>query len=80
MSIDEDTEVSVFLLYVHYVAILTEQDKEPKGIIPLENICVREIPCDKSTHANCFELYSMKDSAIIKACKVDSDSRVVEGD
>ncbi|XP_064595566.1 cytohesin-1-like isoform X2 [Liolophura sinensis] len=51
-------------------------DKEPKGIIPLENIMVRE------THdrhkPNCFELYSGSNE-IIKACKVDGEGKVVEG-
>ncbi|BFZ03664.1 hypothetical protein BsWGS_06704 [Bradybaena similaris] len=53
-------------------------DKEPKGIIPLENIQVREVPQEKS-RPNCFELYSAGTSDIIKACKVDSDGKVVEG-
>ncbi|KAL3877894.1 hypothetical protein ACJMK2_035538 [Sinanodonta woodiana] len=52
-------------------------DKEPKGIIPLENIQVKEVP-DKSSKPNCFELYSTGQD-IIKACKVDKEGKVVEG-
>jgi cytohesin len=51
-------------------------DKEPKGIIPLENIQVREVP-DRSK-ANCFELYSINND-VIKACKTDSEGKVIEG-
>lgn len=51
-------------------------DKEPKGIIPLENISIREIS-DKSK-PNCFELYATSND-IIKACKVDKEGKVVEG-
>jgi len=51
-------------------------DKEPRGIIPLENVQVREVQ-DK-TRPNCFEIFSVNCS-IIKACKTDSDGKVVEG-
>ncbi|KAK2152734.1 hypothetical protein LSH36_320g02115 [Paralvinella palmiformis] len=52
------------------------QDKEPKGIIPLENIQVREAhDRDKS---NCFELYAANND-VIKACKTNSDGKVIEG-
>ncbi|KAJ8318684.1 hypothetical protein KUTeg_003775 [Tegillarca granosa] len=51
-------------------------DKEPKGIIPLENISIREIT-DKSNKPNCFELYATSND-IIKACKVDKEGKVVE--
>ncbi|CAG5114531.1 unnamed protein product, partial [Candidula unifasciata] len=53
-------------------------DKEPKGIIPLENIQVREVPLEKS-RPNSFELFCSGNSEVIKACKVDSDGRVIEG-
>ncbi|KAK0048462.1 cytohesin-1 [Biomphalaria pfeifferi] len=53
-------------------------DKEPKGIIPLENIQVREVTNERS-RPNSFELFSPGSTDIIKACKVDSDGRVVEG-
>ena len=51
-------------------------DKEPKGIIPLENIAVREVT-DRNK-PNCFELYSASHD-VIKACKTDSEGKVVEG-
>ena len=53
-------------------------DKEPRGIIPLENVSVREVP-DKSK-PNCFELYSaLGPNEVIKACKTDAEGRVNEG-
>ncbi|XP_065355401.1 uncharacterized protein step isoform X1 [Calliphora vicina] len=52
-------------------------DKEPRGIIPLENISVREIH-DRSK-PNCFELFATGGADIIKACKTDSEGKVVEG-
>jgi cytohesin len=51
-------------------------DKEPRGIIPLENIQVREVS-DRNKH-HCFELYATG-SDFIKACKTDSEGKVVEG-
>jgi len=53
------------------------QDKEPKGIIPLENIQVREVAGDRNK-PNCFELYSASNE-VIKACKTDSEGKVIEG-
>lgn len=54
----------------------TTEDKEPKGIIPLENVQVREVP---STHRqHCFEIHS-KGNDVIKACKTNSEGKVVEG-
>jgi len=53
------------------------QDKEPKGIIPLENVQVREVTA--SGHKpHCFEIHS-KGNDVIKACKTDSEGKVVEG-
>ncbi|KAG4068458.1 hypothetical protein HA402_004798 [Bradysia odoriphaga] len=52
-------------------------DKEPRGIIPLENISVREIQDRNKPH--CFELYACGGADIIKACKTDSEGKVVEG-
>ena len=53
-------------------------DKEPRGIIPLENVKVREVN-DKGK-PNCFELYSaLGPNEFIKACKTDGDGRVIEG-
>ncbi|ELK38012.1 Cytohesin-1 [Myotis davidii] len=53
-------------------------DKEPRGIIPLENLSIREV--EDSKKPNCFELYipDSKDQ-VIKACKTEADGRVVEG-
>ncbi|XP_017854794.1 uncharacterized protein LOC108608099 isoform X1 [Drosophila busckii] len=52
-------------------------DKEPRGIIPLENISVREIQDRSKPH--CFELFAIGGADIIKACKTDSEGKVVEG-
>ncbi|XP_043233219.1 cytohesin-1-like isoform X2 [Amphibalanus amphitrite] len=51
-------------------------DKEPRGIIPLENIQVREV--EDRSKASCFELYA-SGTDYIKACKTDNDGKVVEG-
>ncbi|XP_018014316.1 cytohesin-1 isoform X4 [Hyalella azteca] len=51
-------------------------DKEPRGIIPLENIEVREVHDRNKPH--CFELYATS-TDFIKACKTDSEGKVVEG-
>ncbi|XP_056136911.1 cytohesin 4b [Lampris incognitus] len=53
-------------------------DKEPRGIIPLENLSVREVPCPRKPF--CLELYNPKSQGQrIKACKTETDGRVVEG-
>ncbi|XP_058047350.1 cytohesin-4 isoform X1 [Ahaetulla prasina] len=53
-------------------------DKEPLGIIPLENLSVR--PVDDPKKPNCFELFNANcKGQKIKACKTDGDGRVVEG-
>ncbi|GBN11849.1 Cytohesin-1 [Araneus ventricosus] len=51
-------------------------DKEPRGIIPLENVQVRDV--QDRNKPNCFELFSVG-SDVIKACKTDSEGKVVEG-
>jgi len=51
-------------------------DKEPRGIIPLENIRIREVQDRNKQH--CFELFS-SGNEVIKACKTDSEGKVVEG-
>ncbi|KAI5698940.1 hypothetical protein M8J76_014840 [Diaphorina citri] len=51
-------------------------DKEPRGIIPLENIQVREVHDRHKPH--CFELFT-SGFEFIKACKTDSEGKVVEG-
>ncbi|XP_072444783.1 cytohesin-3-like [Chiloscyllium punctatum] len=53
-------------------------DKEPRGIIPLENLCVKV--SEDSRKLNCFDLYSPNSKGhTIKACKTHNDGRVVEG-
>nr|XP_046210551.1 cytohesin-3-like isoform X3 [Oncorhynchus gorbuscha] len=53
-------------------------DKEPRGIIPLENLSIREV--DEPRKPNCFELYNPNHKGLlIKACKTEADGRVVEG-
>ncbi|MBN3289300.1 CYH2 protein, partial [Polypterus senegalus] len=53
-------------------------DKEPRGIIPLENLCVREVDYPRKQH--CLELYNPNNKVQkIKACKTETDGRVVEG-
>jgi len=51
-------------------------DKEPRGIIPLENISIRDVTDRSKQH--CFELFC-SGNEVIKACKTDSDGKVVEG-
>ncbi|XP_064842756.1 cytohesin-3-like isoform X2 [Oncorhynchus masou masou] len=51
-------------------------DKDPIGIIPLENLCVREI--QDSTKQYCLEIYNPRGQKI-KACKTENGGRVVEG-
>lgn len=54
-------------------------DKEPRGIIPLENVSVRDATDNnRSSRAHCFELFATAGNCI-KACKTDSDGKVVEG-
>ena len=62
------------LYYFEYTS-----DKEPKGIIPLENLQIRESTEQKKP--NTFELYLPEDALVqtIKAAKTDSEGRVVEG-
>ncbi|KAJ8001633.1 hypothetical protein DPEC_G00171500 [Dallia pectoralis] len=53
-------------------------DKEPKGIIPLENLCVKQTAYSRKPY--CLELYNPKSQGQkIKACKTETDGRVVEG-
>ncbi|RZF37896.1 hypothetical protein LSTR_LSTR009996 [Laodelphax striatellus] len=54
-------------------------DKEPRGIIPLENIEVREAADRHTSKPHCFELYAAAGTDFIKACKTDSEGKVVEG-
>ncbi|XP_053508484.1 cytohesin-2 [Ictalurus furcatus] len=53
-------------------------DKEPKGIIPLENLSIREV--DDPHKQFCFELFIPHSKGQkIKACKTDPDGKVVMG-
>ncbi|XP_067088330.1 cytohesin-4-like isoform X2 [Osmerus mordax] len=53
-------------------------DKEPRGIIPLENLCVREMHCPRKPY--CLELFNPNSRGQkIKACKTETDGRVVQG-
>ncbi|XP_020788845.1 cytohesin-3-like isoform X1 [Boleophthalmus pectinirostris] len=51
-------------------------DKDPIGIIPLENLCVREL--QDSSKPFCLELFSPK-AQKVKACKTEHRGRVVQG-
>lgn len=55
------------------------QDREPKGIIPLENLQIREVTDAKKPH--CFELYLPEHGStqMIKAAKTDSEGRLIQG-
>jgi cytohesin len=54
----------------------SNQDKEPIGIIPLENLGVRRVD---STKKCAFEIYPPEQDVEMKACKFDSDGTVVKG-
>ncbi|MCP9266040.1 CYH4 [Dirofilaria immitis] len=56
--------------------IKEEMAKEPRGIIPLENVRVR--PVEEKSKPYCFEIYS-DSSEVIKACKTEPDGRMVVG-
>lgn len=54
------------------------QDKEPRGIIPLESLSVRECSEEQSRQYS-FELFGLN-SEVIKACKTDKKTgKVMEG-
>ncbi|EHB12110.1 Cytohesin-3 [Heterocephalus glaber] len=53
-------------------------DKEPRGIIWLENLSIREV--EDPRKPNCLELYNRSHKGqVIKACKTEDDGLVVEG-
>ncbi|XP_045869292.1 cytohesin-4 isoform X3 [Meles meles] len=53
-------------------------DKEPRGIIPLENLSVQKVDDPKKPF--CLELYNPScRGQKIKACKTDGEGKVVEG-
>ncbi|XP_039979760.1 cytohesin-2 isoform X2 [Xiphias gladius] len=51
-------------------------DKDPIGIIPLENLCVRELRDTSKPY--CLELYNPRGQKI-KACKMENKGGVVQG-
>ncbi|CAK6968862.1 cytohesin-3-like [Scomber scombrus] len=51
-------------------------DKDPIGIIPLENLCVREVQYTGKPY--CLELYNPQGQKI-KACKTENKGKVVQG-
>ncbi|CAD6188641.1 unnamed protein product [Caenorhabditis auriculariae] len=51
-------------------------DKEPRGIIPLQNVGVRRVESANRPHM--FEIYSLSDERI-KACKTEQTGKMVEG-
>ncbi|XP_068434756.1 cytohesin-2-like isoform X2 [Clinocottus analis] len=51
-------------------------DKDPIGIIPLENLCVRKL--QDASKPDCLELFNPKGQKI-KACKTENKGRVVRG-
>ena len=53
-----------------------QNDKEPKGIIPLENTQLRDLEDRVKLH--CFELY-VANNGTAKACKTQIDGKVITG-
>ncbi|CAJ0580724.1 unnamed protein product, partial [Mesorhabditis spiculigera] len=51
--------------------------KNPKGIIPLQNVGVRRSENQSRPHT--FEIHSLNQDERVKACKAESDGRLVEG-
>lgn len=54
-----------------------ERDREPRGIIPLDDVRVRLVE-DASKHFS-FELYPAGDSGVVKACKSGADGKLLTG-
>ncbi|OQV25212.1 Cytohesin-1 [Hypsibius exemplaris] len=55
---------------------VSDKDKEPKGIIPLENTQIRDFEDRNRQH--CFELY-LDNNEMVKACKTQKDGKVITG-
>ncbi|MGH0179643.1 UNVERIFIED_CONTAM: hypothetical protein FKN15_002085 [Acipenser sinensis] len=74
---DEKSELDT--ISMHKKTLMKDiQDKEPRGIIPLENLCVKEVEDPRKSH--CLELFNPNSRGQkIKACKTETDGRVVEG-
>ncbi|XP_053577201.1 cytohesin-4 [Bombina bombina] len=58
---------------LYYFEFIT--DKEPLGIIPLENLSIEIVDDPKKPH--CFDLHA--EGQTIKACKAHGDGRMVQG-
>uniref|UniRef100_A0A7E4VRF4 Cytohesin-1 n=1 Tax=Panagrellus redivivus TaxID=6233 RepID=A0A7E4VRF4_PANRE len=54
----------------------SENDKSPKGIIPLEGVCVRMV--DDKSRPHTFEIFS-NTADVIKSCKTEPRGKLVEG-
>lgn len=64
--------------YIKYLSFSYPQDKEPRGIIPLESLSVREC-AEEQSRQFCFELFGIN-AEVIKACKTDKKTgKVMEG-
>nr|CDJ90413.1 SEC7 and Pleckstrin homology and Ankyrin domain containing protein [Haemonchus contortus] len=52
-------------------------DKEPRGIIPLQNVGVRRV--ESASRPFMFEIFSLSEDGRIKACKTEQTGKMVEG-
>ncbi|CAJ0942598.1 unnamed protein product, partial [Mesorhabditis belari] len=52
------------------------KDKEPRGIIPLQNVGIKRV--ENAPRPHTFEIYSVTRDERIKACKTESDGRLDE--
>ncbi|KAJ1355125.1 Sec7 domain [Parelaphostrongylus tenuis] len=61
------------------MSVLLDQtaDKEPRGIIPLQNVGVRRV--DSPSRPFMFEIFSLCEQGRIKACKTEQTGKMVEG-
>ncbi|KHJ86113.1 Sec7 domain protein, partial [Oesophagostomum dentatum] len=52
-------------------------EKEPRGIIPLQNVGVRRV--ENASRPFMFEIFSLSEDGRIKACKTEQTGKLVEG-
>ncbi|EYB86762.1 hypothetical protein Y032_0273g972 [Ancylostoma ceylanicum] len=52
-------------------------EKEPRGIIPLQNVGVRRV--ESASRPFMFEIFSLSEDGRIKACKTEQTGKLVEG-
>ncbi|KAL5473939.1 hypothetical protein EMCRGX_G028508 [Ephydatia muelleri] len=58
----------------------TPVEKEPQGIIPLENLEIRDCPMPPGSKKYCFEIMNQRvKHGTIKACKTTGDGKLVVG-